>query len=253
MEGNYLRWIERGTEPAEIAGFAETYTQGWIDYYTNRDPSGSPTLTQPQDHEWSYYSETLGEPSNNNCWYCERKCESVGGWAPTVDHFRPRSLFPESTYAWSNWIFSCRRCNVENKQDRWPEFGFVDPTSVDIAERPEQYFDYDLESGSIIARADASDTYQQRAWATIDGLGLSEPDLVNPRFGSIRRFIEEFIEELLNYSTNARQSFIENFLALSAENRVAYLIFSALSSQQHIEYPGLKAMVAERVLRENEL
>ena len=157
------------------------------------------------------------------------------------------------TYAWSNWIFSCRRCNVDYKRDKWPELGFVDPSSVGVAERPEQYFDYDLDSGRIIVRTDVPVINQQKAWATIDGLGLSESDLVNPRFTSIRRFIEDLIEELLDYSLDARQGFIENFLALSAENRVAYLIFSAFSSQRHIEYPGLKAIVAERLLREGSI
>ena len=248
-----MRWIDRGPEPAEIAGFAEKYTQGWIDYYTQRDPSGSPTLPQPQDHKWSHYRETLGQQSYNSCWYCERQCQSVGGWAPTVDHFRPRSLFPELTYAWSNWIFSCRRCNVDYKKDKWPELGFVDPTSVDISERPEQYFDYDFDSGRIIARANASETRQQKAWVAIDDLGLSKPDLVNPRFTSIRQFIEALIEELLEYSPDDRQGFIGDFLELSDEGRVAYLIFSASTADQVVEYPGLKAIVAARLLRENQL
>ena len=248
-----MRWIDRGPEPDEIAGFAEKYTQGWIDYYTQRDPSGSPTLPQPQDHQWSYYSETLGGKSNGNCWYCERQCQAVGGWAPTVDHFRPRSLFPELSYSWPNWIFSCRRCNEENKGDNWAGYGYVDPSAIDAADRPDQYFEYDLDSGRIIPKNDISDTDQQRAWDTIDDLGLSKSDLVNPRFTSIRQFVEELAEELLGYPPAVRQAFIENFLALSPEGRVGFLIFSASSNGQPLEYTGVKEMVAEKLLREGSL
>ena len=141
----------------------------------------------------------------------------------------------------------------ENKRDNWAEYGYVDPSAIDPADRPDQYFEYDLDSGRIIPKGDISDTGQQRAWDTIDGLGLSKSDMVNPRFSSIRQFIEELLQELLDYSPNARQGFIENFLGLSSESRVAYLIFSATTSEQHIEYPGLKAMAAERLLRETEL
>ncbi len=244
-----MRWIDRGPEPDEIAGFTEKYTQGWINYYTQRDPSGSPTLPQPQDHEWSYYSETLGENSIGNCWYCERQCQAVGGWAPTVDHFRPRSLFPELSYSWPNWIFSCRRCNEENKGDNWAGYGYVDPSAIDAADRPDQYFEYDLESGRIIPKSDISDTDQQRAWDTIDDLGLCKTDLVNPRFDSIRRFSERFMQEYLDYSPDDRKPFADNFLSLSPAAQVDFLIFSESNEERSLEYPGLKAMVAEKLLR----
>ena len=248
-----MRWIDRGPEPEEVARHDEQYTKGWIDYHNSKDPTGRPTLPEPEDHEWSYYSATLGKQSGNNCWYCERQCSRVGGWAPTVDHFRPRSLFPELTYKWSNWIFSCRRCNVDNKQDKWPDFGYVDPSATEVADRPEQHFDYDPDSGRLFAKSGISDAAQHSAWDTIDDLGLSKSDLVNPRFTSIRQFVEELAEELLIYPPDARQTFIDNFLSLSPAGRVAFLIFGASSSGHSLEYPGLKAMVAEKLLRESRI
>ena len=56
-----MRWIDRGPDPAEIAGYSQQYTQGWIDYYNGKDLTGRHTLPEPEDHEWSYYSETLGK------------------------------------------------------------------------------------------------------------------------------------------------------------------------------------------------
>ncbi len=248
-----MRWIDRGPQPGQIAGFSNQYTQGWVAYYTNRDRDGNPVLPEPEDHHWSYFSETLGSRSNRNCWYCERRCQAVGGWAPTIDHFRPRSLFPELTYEWSNWIFSCRRCNVDNKMDKWPELGFVDPASADIAERPEQYFDYESDTGKIIARNGLSEAARNRAWATIDDLGLSSRDLTNPRFTSVRQFIRELTQRLLELNPADREAFIANFLALTPSGRVAYLAFIASSNGETMEYTGVKALVAEKLLREGHL
>ena len=223
-----------------------------MDYYQNR-VDGLPVHDEPSDSFWREFRPALAGRANNNCWYCERQCQGVGGWAPTVDHFRPRSLFPQLTYKWSNWIFSCRRCNVDNKRDKWPEAGYVDPSATDVAERPERYFQYDPDTGRIIAKNGISETARHKAWNTIDDLGLSNPDLVNPRFTSVRQFVEELAEELLWYPPAARQAFIENFLALSPAGQVGFLIFSASSNGQPLEYTGVKAMVAEKLLRESSL
>ena len=221
-----------------------------MDYYRNR-VDGLPVNEEPRDSYWREFRPILASRANNNCWYCERQCRAVGGWAPTVDHFRPRSRFPELTYKWSNWIFSCRRCNVDNKKDNWPETGYIDPCAADIMERPEQYLDYEVDTGKIVPKNGLSEAARTRAWDTIEDLGLSKRDLVNPRFTSVRQFIQEFAEGLLALTIVDRDSFIENFLALTPAGRVAYLTFSASSNGETIEYTGVKAMAAENLLRDD--
>lgn len=246
-----MRWIDRGPEPDGVAGLAKQYTQGWVGYYDGKDPIGRPTLPEPEDHEWSYFRETLGKRSNSNCSYCERQCKAVGGWAPTVDHFRPRSLFSELTYQWSNWIFSCRRCNEDYKKDKWASSGYVNPCASQLVERPERYFDYDESTGDVVPKHGISGTARQRALDTIDALGLSKRDLVNPRFSSIRKFKEGLAESLTGLSFAERQGFVETFLKMHHEDRVDFLVYGASEKGESIEYPGLKAMVAEKLLRDN--
>ena len=108
-----LRWIDRGPEPSRVEVYAREYTQGWVSYF--QDGVGS----RPADSFWREFRSELGERSVGMCWYCERRCDSaaeVGDRASTLDHFRPLSRFPYLAYEWSNWVFSCRRCNVDNKQ-----------------------------------------------------------------------------------------------------------------------------------------
>lgn len=245
-----MRWIDRGSEPAEIAVMAEEHTQGWIDYYTIRAPNGNSIYPKPEDHGWSYNRETLGLQSNGNCWYCERRCQPIGGLTPTVDHFKPRHLCPILTYDWSNWVYSCRRCNVENKDGKWPETGYVDPCAADAKERPDQYFDYDELSGRLKPKDGLSSEGTRRTENTINDLGLGKVDIVNPRFSSVRKFQIDFVAELIDYSQDVLCEFIENFLALPACDRIEFLISSEISNGRDIEYIGVKAIVAEKLLRE---
>ena len=113
-------------------------------------------------------------------------------------------------------------------------------------ERPERYFDYDVDAGEIIPKNGLTADARQKALHTIDDLGLSMRELVNPRFSSIR----QFIEELLELTAADRDDFIADFLALTAAGRLAFLVFSASSKGQTIEYTGVKGMVVERLLRD---
>ena len=197
-----MRWIDRGPEPDRVGKYAREFTQGWVRYF--RDRVGP----RPSDYSWSEFRSELGERSGGMCWYCERRCESaaeVGDRAATVDHFRPLSRFPNLAYEWSNWIFSCRRCNEEFKQNRWPDNGFVDPAAADVLQRPERYFDYDMRTHDIVPRRDLTGDEHQRAWDTIDDLGLNNLDMRVYR----QDWIRQLIGDLRVFPVEERVAFAE--------------------------------------------
>lgn len=185
-----MRWIDRGPEPDGVAGYARQFTPGWVDYF--QDGAGSlPGQRRPEDHRWGEFRPVLGGRSNNACWYCERNCDAdaaIGNSAPTVDHFRPVSRFPQLAYAWSNWVFSCLSCN-ENKGNRWPDTGYVDPCAAAVAERPEQYFEFD--AGDIIPKIGLPPADQRKAWATIDDLQLNNRVFRAYRQQKLAQFLKE--------------------------------------------------------------
>ena len=214
-----MRWVDRGPEPAGVAGYAAQYTQGWIDYFENR------VGARPEDSHWREFRPALGSRSSNICWYCERQCDAnVGERAPTVDHFRPLRRFPSLAYQWSNWVFSCRRCNEDNKRDGWPDTGYVDPCADDVAERPERYFDYDVLTGEIVPKIGLTGDARQRALHTINDLGLNKLDVRYHRFDHTRRFIRD----LRAMPIGDRRDF------------VAYL------TEQPVEYAGVSGMVVRQ-------
>lgn len=217
-----VRWIDRGPEPAGVAGYSRQYTQGWIDYFQNH------TGTRPDDSFWRRFRPALGRISNNICWYCERQCEvdaEIGGLAPTIDHFKPISRFPHLTYVWHNWIFSCYSCNSENKQDKWPVSEYVDPCAADVMERPEHYFDYDANTGEIIPKHGLSGIAKRKASDTINDLGLNRLDVRFYRFDWIR----SFQNDLLSLPMAERQAL------------VSYI------TRQPVEYAGTTAMLAAQL------
>ena len=197
-----MRWIDRGPEPSEVAAYARQYTPGWASYFPDR------VGPRPNDYFWSEFRSRLGERSGGNCWYCERRCAPaapVGDKAATLDHFRPLSRFPNLAYDWSNWVFSCHRCNVENKQNRWPDNGYVDPAADDERERPERYFDYDMKTHEIIPRNDLTGSERQRALDTIYDLGLNKVDVIFHR----GHWMKQLIEDLRKFPIEERRAFAE--------------------------------------------
>ena len=179
-----------GPEPGGVAGYAARFTQGWVDYFEHRVGS------RPEDSHWREFRSALGRRTNNVCWYCERECcldAESGGRAPTVDHFRPRNRFPALSYAWSNWVYSCRRCN-ENKDDGWPEFGYVNPCADLVAERPERYLAYDAGTGEMVPRSGLTGDARLRALRTIADLRLNDVDVRLYRHDHTRRFMHDLQE-----------------------------------------------------------
>ena len=173
-----MRWIDRGPEPGGVQEYGRRFTQGWVRYF--QDGLGE----RPKDSHWREFRKVLSSRSGNVCWYCERLCfrdTEDGGKVPTVDHFKPLSSYPRLAYKWRNWIFSCRRCNGENKGDKWPALGYVDPSAADEQDRPGRHFDYDADTGEIIPRSGLPTEARERALQTIDDLEVWPETSIPPR------------------------------------------------------------------------
>ena len=105
-----------------------------------------------------------------HCAYCD-------GWPlgttgqPTIDHFRPKSQFPDQAFQWPNLFPSCERCQGQNgKADNWHN-DLLKPDATDYTF--ERYFRYDPSSGRLEPDPEAPAEDQTRAKTTIDLLGLN--------------------------------------------------------------------------------
>lgn len=67
-------------------------------------------------------------PGTRRCCYCE---DAMG---TDVEHFRPKSLFPELAFEWKNYLLACSACNSVAKRDKFSIFDASD-SKLDITRK----------------------------------------------------------------------------------------------------------------------
>ena len=157
-----MHWVDRRQEPNGLQSIRDTYTKRWVDHYRHHLGKSA-----PGDSHWRQFYDDLSQVFLGMCGYCEEPCKGE------VDHFRPKSRFPESVYEWSTWIFACHDCN-HAKGEKWPSIRYVDPCTISMEDRPEEVFDFDILTGEILPKRDLTLCHDKRARATIRDLRLND-------------------------------------------------------------------------------
>ncbi len=111
---------------------------------------------------------TLRRMTAGHCAYCDH-FELGDGSRETIDHFRPKSTFPELAYAWENLFPACDQCQQHKGEDF--DDDLLRPDASDY--RFERYFLFNSRTGMIEVNARASDDDQRRAAHSIAALGLN--------------------------------------------------------------------------------
>ena len=188
-----MHWVDRGPEPSGLGEIREHYTPTWIEFYTNEVGTG------PKDSRWRDFREDLGQRFLMHCGYCEFTCRGE------VDHFRPKSRFPELVYDWSNWIFACHDCN-QAKGNKWPVDGYVDPCSATASDGPEIYFTFDTESGEIVPSKGLDPDHFDKAKTMIEDLNLNDLHHLEKR-GALLSKMAEIIPDDPRMETSVSRRF----------------------------------------------
>jgi uncharacterized protein (TIGR02646 family) len=107
------------------------------------------------------------------CMYC---CDSKG---TDIDHFWPKSGYPERMFRWANLLLCCSECG-RFKGSRFPVVDavpqLIDPTSED----PWTQLDFDPDTGVIVARYDAAaERESSRGAETVRILQLDRREALN--------------------------------------------------------------------------
>ncbi|PPH51929.1 HNH endonuclease [Rathayibacter sp. AY1E2] len=96
-------------------------------------------LAAPKDHKPRPWSNTevinaLKIEASHKCIYCESIIDDVS--YSTVDHIKPKKVFPDMVLDWKNLGIACSRCNT-NKSDYWTNdegLRLLNPFEDDIEE-----------------------------------------------------------------------------------------------------------------------
>lgn len=129
--------------------------------------------------------EALSASSHRKCAFCECKPGESGNIE--VEHFEPKSLYPDLAFEWDNLLPSCRKCN-EAKSDYDTR---TNPIINPAVEDPEELLTY-----SFLRIAPLTGSGQEiKAQQTIDVCNLNCERLYKAR-SALMKSITEYIDEL---------------------------------------------------------
>ncbi len=97
--------------------------------------------TQQRDEVVNNYrkneiKQAVSNITKGKCVYCESYIENVD--YINIEHFYPKSIFPEYTFEWSNLFPACRKCNIHKGNTNIVEKPIVNPEK----DNPEEYFTF---------------------------------------------------------------------------------------------------------------
>lgn len=156
---------------------------------------------QPSSGQYSDWKQRIADEGFHQCVYCAIHEASFGGIRNFhIEHYRPKSKFPDLINDIKNLYYACPICNTFKSND-WPsdtteDFSrhcYSDPSLVDYSD----IFDTDRTSGMISGRHPASKYMVERVY-------LNRPQLIMERRVSyllkqghvIRVAIQKLLEQL---------------------------------------------------------
>jgi uncharacterized protein (TIGR02646 family) len=159
----------------DIFAWIESTMEGDSRIATNA--RGTVLIDEPDVHlhpEWHYKEDAIRTPlferSHQKCAYCE--CKVADGGYLEVDHFMPKSLYPQSVFEWSNLLPSCGQCNRYKLDHDTGEEAIINPYEID----PDEAFYY--KSVAIKVKDGA---YSEMAAQTIEVCRLNRDPLLDAR------------------------------------------------------------------------
>lgn len=142
---------------------------------------------------------------HHKCCYCENYLPDRGS-GKQVEHFRPRSKYPDLINEWENLLLACGTCNGE-KNDEFPLSETGEPLLLDPSNKtvePEDHIDFVVvpEQGSIGPKGLAiPKNNSEQGKATIETIGLASSYHVKQRYTAIR-YLEVCYLQLKTWSVS---------------------------------------------------
>jgi len=133
----------------------------------------------------------LFQSSSQKCAFCE--CKPAEGGNIEVEHFIPKSKYPDFTFDWNNFLPSCRKCNGSKDDHDTIKNPIVNPYNIN----PDDVFHY-----NDIKISAKSNSYKDIGDNTIDVCSLNSVRLMRPRaeiLVSLHYFSDSIDEAVLDY------------------------------------------------------
>lgn len=127
--------------------------------------------------------QALNEMCGGKCAYCESHILHVD--YGHIEHFQPKSRYPERCFDWENLLLGCAVCNgAEYKSDKCPLADAGGPLINPCHEDPQGFFAFEYDPATGTANVVPKNV---RGTTTERELGLNRPELVKHRSAVVRK------------------------------------------------------------------
>jgi uncharacterized protein (TIGR02646 family) len=182
--------LQRGLEPAVLQKEGSNWLKALQDaigkYGSYKDIPDAEKERLTANYRHADIQAALAASSHGKCAFCE--CHPAEGGYMQVEHFKPKAIYPNSTFEWINLLPSCGPCNVSKSNHDTVTEPIINPYVVD----PSDAFRFD----SISIRA-ANGPHYDVAVRTIEVCSLESIRLWRPR-ADILVSLTGFAESLNN-------------------------------------------------------
>ena len=160
--------VARSSKPAILERNKQTWTDALL-----RTATAAGKRNAEGKYRHPSIKDAIVAMFHGKCAYCESRISHIA--YGHIEHFKPKSTFPELTFEWTNLLLSCPICNgPEYKGDCFPEASeggpLINPCDDAPAEHFEFVFDPAVKLASVIGKT-------VRGQTTEKILGLNRADL----------------------------------------------------------------------------
>jgi uncharacterized protein (TIGR02646 family) len=161
-----LRKLERPEAPESLRTGAPQWTEEFV---ARRLENPKHRFSWRSDDCYQQIRRTLSTMTAAHCAFCDGPIGVES--RETVEHFKPKSRFPELAYEWTNLFPCCDMCQSNKRESFDPDL--IKP---DLAEYAfEHYFVANYKTGEIEASPARGDEFKRAAEITIAMYGLNIP------------------------------------------------------------------------------
>ncbi len=181
-------FVHRVVEPASLVSNKAKWLNDYllaINIY-NANPTKinkKPVITAENKYRQSDVKVSLKAMFEGKCAYCESHLAHVS--YGHIEHFKPKSIFPEDCFSWSNLLLGCEVCNGSQfKSTNFPLTDDNGPLVNPTVENPFDFFEFEYDPNTGLANVLGK---VNRGITTERILGLNRPDLLKHRSRIVRR------------------------------------------------------------------
>lgn len=196
-----------------------------------------------------YIKEQLLHMSNNKCAYCEAPLDISGSYME-IEHFYPKSKYPEKVVEWENLLPSCKRCNIKKGSIDPNDFNIINPTTVN----PKEHLS--LNRYRIVGLDKVGkNTVQLLNLNDINKLVLNRAligEVLSEKLESLAEDADELTEEdILSKKMKIRNSMISLLEGVQPQNSYSATLAAILLSDPN--YSNIKQFLKKQALWDEEL